>query len=1027
MSLFESGRTSFRIAADGWRAPQRGALGALLAHWTLTPAEPALISLPTGTGKTGVALAAPFVTPEPPKRVLVLVPSRALREQTVPQFADLDLLRSIGALPHRRRRPRLRVHKVTGTSTDWDAAAAADVVVAIPQSVSPASAADVSVPPSGMFDLVIVDEAHHVPSLTWSAILEHLDSRSALLLTATPFRLDNKRLPGTNIFHFPLRQAIDQSFYRPVRPLVLPRPEPLTHETKDRMILDEVVRIAARPEHRSSALMVRASSIQRARELADLYREAGINIEPLTQKTSYSDYESITGRLKDGSLQAVSVVGMLGEGYDLPRLRLVAYHDKHKSLPATVQLVGRLARVSEEYPQESVLVTVDDGDVYPELQSVVRDLYKEDADWATILPGIVDAEIEADKAVRDFADALELRQGRIDPMHLQPMPTPTVFEVAEPLWKPVAEGTSLPAELDVGRSLGGAEILTALVADHGRLIVLVTRRRSTPRWCTDPSVESIEYGLTVISYRAAPRIGLPALLFVDAEDKRIGDAVVKILNAPDNASVVDPERLDGYLQSLPRISVSSIGMRNILAGTRGTAYKTRAGSSTDIDLGSIETTQTALGHVMMQIRVSQGSTTVGAALEKGKIWQRRYKTLVDYAAWVTEAAELLWFPRSGDGSPLLPQVPRGRAISEWPLSIPIAVEMNQAVAVGGLQLVTPLNTLIGSVEDLELHAGVDPTGGLTLPNTTARELPIVALMTDRSLGTQTVCWTGVLICGGGAEERGTGIRVKHGYSEDFAFTEFLDRYPPMVYFASGEAVQGREIFDVNGGNAGRFDHRDIETINWKARGVDIESETRETAARKGLGVSIHEGVEEYLRQQPRRAEHRWILYNDGSGEIADHIVIEHTPGGVVHLSLWHSKAAGGAPSLRVNDLQVVVGQALRSRSRYHDPQLWASLRRRLTGQESPAATLVDGSDGLARLLVYLGAQRSGMKRRGLSWERRPALMHGEIGIVQPGLSSSALAHPTSAQRSTAESIHQLLAVFADTVATTGSRALVLAS
>ena len=624
MNTFASGRTSFRIAADGWRAPQRGALGALLAHWTLAPAEPALISLPTGTGKTGVALAAPFVTPEPPKRVLVLVPSKALREQIVPQFVDLDLLRGIGALDHRRR-PRLRVHKVTGTSTDWAAAAAADVVVAIPQSISPASAAGVSVPPSGMFDLVIVDEAHHVPSRTWSAILEHLEFRSALLLTATPFRLDKKRLPGTNIFHFPLRQAIDQNFYRPIRPLVLPRPESLTHETKDRMILDEVVRLAARSEHRSSALMVRASSIQRANKLADLYRGAGINIEPLTQKSSSTDYESITERLKDGSLRAVSVVGMLGEGYDLPRLRLVAYHDKHKSLPATVQLVGRLARVSEEYPQESVLVTVDDGDVYPELESVVRNLYKEDADWATILPGIVDTEIETDKAARAFTDELELREGRIDPVQLQPMPTPTVFEVADPRWKIIPEGASLPAELDVGRSLGGAEILTALVAERGRLIVLVTRRRSTPKWCTDPSVESIEYGLTVISFRMAPRIDLPSLLFVDAEDNRIGHAVAKILKVPDDASVVGPGRLDGYLQSLPRISVSSIGMRNILAGTRGTAYKTRAGRSTDTDLGSIETTQTALGHVMMQTHTSKGSTTVGAALEKGKIWQRRHK------------------------------------------------------------------------------------------------------------------------------------------------------------------------------------------------------------------------------------------------------------------------------------------------------------------------------------------------------------------------------------------------------------------
>ena len=190
----------------------------------------------------------------------------------------------------------------------------------------------------------------------------------------------------------------------------------------------------------------------------------------------------------------------------------------------------------------------------------------------------------------------------------------------------------------------------------------------------------------------------------------------------------------------------------------------------------------------------------------------------------------------------------------------------------------------------------------------------------------------------------------------------------MVYFASGEAVQGREIFDVSGGNARRFDHRGIETVDWEALGVDIEAETRETAARKGFGISIHEAVEDYLRRQPRRARHRWILCNDGPGEIADHIVIEHTPGGVVHLSLWHSKAAGGAPSLRVNDFQVVVGQALRSRSRYNDPQLWATLRRRLTG---PRVTRRDARQGERQCRTA-----AGLPRRTTSGDESPKAQLG---------------------------------------------------
>lgn len=40
-----------------------------------------------------------------------------------------------------------------------------------------------SVPPPDFFELVIVDEAHHVPSKTWRAVLDHLDFAAAVLLT----------------------------------------------------------------------------------------------------------------------------------------------------------------------------------------------------------------------------------------------------------------------------------------------------------------------------------------------------------------------------------------------------------------------------------------------------------------------------------------------------------------------------------------------------------------------------------------------------------------------------------------------------------------------------------------------------------------------------------------------------------------------------------------------------------------------------------------------------------------------------
>ncbi len=43
-----------------------------------------------------------------------------------------------------------------------------------------------------LFDIVIVDEAHHVPARTYSAVVTHFQPRYLVGLTATPFRQDNK-------------------------------------------------------------------------------------------------------------------------------------------------------------------------------------------------------------------------------------------------------------------------------------------------------------------------------------------------------------------------------------------------------------------------------------------------------------------------------------------------------------------------------------------------------------------------------------------------------------------------------------------------------------------------------------------------------------------------------------------------------------------------------------------------------------------------------------------------------------------
>lgn len=291
------------------------------------------------------------------------------------------------------------------------------MVVALPNSISPAHYVQDQLPPRDLFDLIVVDEAHHAPAETWRAVLDHFHAARALLLTATPRRRDGRRIPGSLEYYYPLRRALDEGLYKPIQPVLLPPPKPSDRGASDQAIAARAAELLASSEHRTSVLLVRGGTVARLRELQRAYEAVGVEVVLLHSALAQAHQAEIVQRLRGGQIRAVGVVGMLGEGFELPAMRLVAYHDKHRSLPATVQLIGRLARVDAGYPQPSSLVTVADAEVFPELKGILKQLYDEDADWAEVLPGIYrcrDPGGAPRPAVRRAAAGLAFR-GRPDP------------------------------------------------------------------------------------------------------------------------------------------------------------------------------------------------------------------------------------------------------------------------------------------------------------------------------------------------------------------------------------------------------------------------------------------------------------------------------------------------------------------------------------------------------------------------------------------------------------------------------------
>ncbi len=107
MSYFSENydKLTYPVGSPGFREAQLAAIQAIASHF-FSSSTPAIAVMPTGAGKTAVAVASAFTLRA--KRVLVVTPSRLLREQIIEKFETLVDLEKIQALPPMMARPKVK-------------------------------------------------------------------------------------------------------------------------------------------------------------------------------------------------------------------------------------------------------------------------------------------------------------------------------------------------------------------------------------------------------------------------------------------------------------------------------------------------------------------------------------------------------------------------------------------------------------------------------------------------------------------------------------------------------------------------------------------------------------------------------------------------------------------------------------------------------------------------------------------------------------------------------------------------------
>jgi len=213
--------------------------------------------------------------------------------------------------------------------------------------------------PKDTFDLVVVDEAHHVLSDSYRRIVDHFDGARMLGVTATPDRGDRKSLGAVfeNIaFEYPMPLAIREKYLAPIRAKLLPlridlgavRTTAGDYNAADldagiepylKRVAEEVAKNVGSRKTLVFLPLVRTSEM-----FAALLREQGIRAEHVDGGSP--DRADILARYARGEFQVLCNSSLLLEGYDCPDIACIVCLRPTKVRSLYQQMIGRGTRIA---------------------------------------------------------------------------------------------------------------------------------------------------------------------------------------------------------------------------------------------------------------------------------------------------------------------------------------------------------------------------------------------------------------------------------------------------------------------------------------------------------------------------------------------------------------------------------------------------------------------------------------------------------------------------------------------------------
>lgn len=936
----------------GLRQPQAGAIHAWLSSRN-TRKDRATIVMPTGTGKTetmlGIMVAAQC------KKVLVAVPHDALREQIGNKFLTLGKLHGLGIVTSDCKYPYVTIiNNGMDDIHDWQTIIERTNVIVTTMSILGQTNNDVRKLLSRTISNVFVDEAHHSEAPTWSQFLDNFDRTHITQYTATPFRNDGRKLKGEFIYTFSLRSAQQQGYYQKINfnPVYV-----IDKEDADKEIAKKAVDILRHDIElgKDHILMARCKDTVRAEEVFACYEEY-VDLQPVMIHSKTPNKSRILDEIKNKQHKIIICVNMLGEGFDLPQLKVAAIHDEKQSLPITLQFIGRFTRTADDSIGEASFVT---NMAYPPLADDIRDLYLKDADWNFIIPGLNDKSTQEQK---DFADLLnqfpDLDQSKIPFQSINPALSTIIYRLNSFDWQ-TNKWEEVFTEKDFDYRYQSVN------ADNDMMIIILGSIEKVD-WTNYEGIQNRAWNIVLLHKFDA---GNYKHLYINSSfGKPTFDRLVEALFGSKQYKI-EGDVVFRSFHGINRLLVQIFGGRKVISGD--VSYKSYVGRDVENGLNELSQTKLTQNNIFAS-GIYKGEHITHGCSKSGKIWSYRRGNLLSFKKWSHRIGSLIEDPTISTHE-IFKHTLRLHPVDTASHAVPISADwdddiyknatIEQVLQIQGCdESVYIFDASIDLIQrDYDLN---------NLPSDILFQISYKEFCSQYRIAYQSVD-------NGETKDysyavtklSGPDITLRRGSINMGNILDYFnsDKCSPVFFFADGSMLYANNLAQLRNDLIVPYKVDELKDYDWAGAGVDIKVESMDWPHKQN---SI-----QYFMWQQINGDFDLVFDDDGPGEIADLIGV-NSDADTIYVHLFHLKFAKEARiSASIDNFYAVCGQAEKSlKWKENSREIFKRMIKRATRTAKGEHRILKGN---IELLKQFDQESFVIKK-----------VNYHLHIVQPGLSKT---------------------------------------